>query len=268
MSSRSKLLLFCAAWLLASGTWQPTQAVEMVVHRGANEHAPENTLAAGKKALELGATYVEIDVRTSKDGVFYILHDFTVDRTTDGKGFLGGLTSEQIDKLDAGTWFDEKFAGEKVPRLEEYLRWIKGKGKVYFDVKAADLKKLIALVYETDMQDDCFFWFGSPKQALQFRELDKKLPLKVNASSAEEVREVHEKYGANIVEVGLNKMSQELVDTCRELGIKVMVYHPRKDPTAFRKIVEWKADMVNLNHPDVFSQAEREVTEGNATEPE
>lgn len=237
----------------------PAHAVEMVVHRGANEHAPENTLAAAKKAIEFGAAYVEIDVRTSKDGVMYIMHDFTVDRTTDGKGFVSGLTSEEIDKLDAGSWFDAKFAGEKVPRLEPYLRWIKGKAKVYFDVKGADLAELIRMIYDVGMENDCFFWFGSDRKAREFRELDKKIPLKINVRTAADVRKAHEEFDADIVEVGLSNMSEELVSTCKELGIKVMVYHPEKDPEAFRKIVEWKADMVNLNHPDVFRAVENEV---------
>lgn len=245
--------------LLAAGA---APAIEIVCHRGANEVAPENTRAAAQQCIDWGVAYVEIDVRTSKDGVLYILHDPLVNRTTNGKGFLRQLTSGEVDQLDAGSWFDPKFAGEPVPRLEPYLEWIKGKAKVYFDVKDADLQQLIDMVYKTGMQNDCFFWFGSPAQALKFRQLDQKLPLKVNASTPAEVAEAAEKYQANIIEAGLNRMSDEFVEACRTRGLKIMIYHPRKDAAGFAEVVRWRPDMVNLNHADLFQQVEREIAAG------
>ncbi|HVU89811.1 MAG TPA: glycerophosphodiester phosphodiesterase family protein [Pirellulales bacterium] len=236
-------------------------AVEVVCHRGANEYAPENTLAAAELCIEWGVAYVEIDVRTSKDGVMYILHDPWVNRTTNGKGFLFQLTSDQIDALDAGSWFDKEFAGEKVPRLEPYLRAIKGRIKVYFDVKHADLPALIKLVYDVGMEKDCFFWFDRPERALEFRQLDKELPLKVNVSNVADVREAAERYRANIVETSLRNMTDELVHACRERDLKIMILSTKKDPEAFRQIVERKADLVNLDHGDVFLKVEKQVRE-------
>lgn len=253
-----KWIIILALVLVTWYTAPPAAAIDLVVHRGANEHAPENTRAAAQQCIDWDVAYVEIDVRTSKDGVMYILHDATVDRTTNGTGKLRDLTSEQIDELDAGSWFDPKFAGEKVPRLEPYLKWIKGKSKVYFDVKDADLEALIAMVYDLGMENDCFFWFGNPLQASKFRKLNSELALKINAGNPEEVRRAHERMGADIVEVGLDKMSEEMVSTCRDLGVKLMIYHPQKSAEGFRRIVEWNPDMVNLNNPDLFQQVERE----------
>lgn len=239
-------------------------AVDVVCHRGANEHAPENTLAAAQLCIDWGVQYVEIDVRTSKDGVMYILHDPWLNRTTNGKGFIFQLTSEEIDKLDAGSWFDKKFAGEKVPRLEPYLRAIKGKIKVYFDVKAADLEQLIDLVYAVGMENDCFFWFDRPEKALEFRQLDAKLPLKVNVKNVDTVKEAVDKYRANIVELSLGTMTPDVVAACRERGLRIMVLNTKKDPEAFRRIVESGADLVNLDHGDVFLQVQKEVQAGKA----
>ena len=208
--------------------------------------------------IDWGAAYVEIDVRTSKDGVMYLLHDPWVNRTTNGKGFIFQLTSAEIDQLDAGSWFDKKYAGEHVPRLDSYLRAIRGKIKVYFDVKSADLPKLIAQVYDLGMEHDCFFWFDRAEKALEFRKLDKKLPLKVNVGKLEDVAEAAERYQANIVETGLPNMSPALVDACRSRGLKIMVLHTKKDPEGFREIIRWQADMVNLDHGDVFLRVERE----------
>jgi glycerophosphoryl diester phosphodiesterase len=239
----------------------PLGAVEVVCHRGANEYAPENTLAAAQLCIEWGVAYVELDVRTSKDGVMYLLHDPLVNRTTNGKGFIHQLTSSEIDALDAGSWFDAKFTGEKVPRLEPYLRSIKGKIKVYFDVKSADLAKLIALVYDVGMEKDCFFWFDRAERALQFRELNRELALKVNVRNVDDVRKAAEHYKANIIETGLRNMTPELVAACREQNLRIMVIETKKDPDAFRQIIECGADLVNLDHGDVFLKVERELKE-------
>jgi len=114
-----------------------------VGHRGTVHLAPENTLAAFRKAIELGVDLVEIDVRETKDGHLVIMHDATVDRTTDGKGRVSDLTLEEIKRLDAGSWFSPKFAGERVPTLDEALSVIKGGALPDIDFKAGTPEKLV-----------------------------------------------------------------------------------------------------------------------------
>src|SRR6266508_4216831 len=88
-------------------------------HRGASAHAPENTLAAFELALAQQADGIELDVKLSSDGQVVVCHDSTVDRTTDGKGRIKDLPLAELKKLDAGSFFSEKFHGEKIPTLEE-----------------------------------------------------------------------------------------------------------------------------------------------------
>jgi len=233
---------------------------EIVCHKGANEYAPENTYAAAQLCIDWGMDYVEIDVITSADGALYILHGPELDRTTNGMGPIAAMTSEEIDKLDAGSWFAAEFAGEKVPKLEPFLRWIKGKAKVFLDVKAADHKQLIDLIYDVGLENDCFFWSGKSRWARAFRELAPELQLKINVENVEDVIEAHETYRANIVEVSLDNMSRELVDACRQRGIKIMIYHTKKEPEAFREALRWKVDMINLNHGDVFKKTAQEFS--------
>lgn len=90
-------------------------------HRGASDTHPENTLPALREALRLGAHQIEFDVYLSKDGVPVLMHDHTVDRTTDGSGVVFEMTLEQLKKLDAGSWKDPRFAGTRVPTLDEAL---------------------------------------------------------------------------------------------------------------------------------------------------
>ncbi|MBK8824812.1 MAG: glycerophosphodiester phosphodiesterase [Anaerolineales bacterium] len=93
-------------------------------HRGDLAHAPENTLPSFQQALQKGADGVELDAKLTADGHVIVIHDPTLDRTTDGKGRVAASTLEVIRKLDAGAWFNEKFAGTKVPLLEEVFETV------------------------------------------------------------------------------------------------------------------------------------------------
>ena len=97
------------------------QRDEVQAHRGASAIAPENTIAAFRAAAEAGAKWVELDVALSADGTLVVIHDDSVDRTSSGKGSLGELTGTEIGALDAGAWFDPRFAGERIPTLGETI---------------------------------------------------------------------------------------------------------------------------------------------------
>lgn len=109
--------------------------VTNVAHRGASGYAPENTMAAFAKAKEMNADYIELDVQMSKDGHLVIMHDTTVDRTTDGTGKVGDLTLAELRQLDAGSWFSPNFAGEKVPTFDEVLDHFGGKMGILIELK-------------------------------------------------------------------------------------------------------------------------------------
>ncbi|WJH32926.1 glycerophosphodiester phosphodiesterase [Paenibacillus sp. CC-CFT747] len=91
----------------------------VIAHRGAAGEAPENTLAAFKLGLEQGCDAFELDVHLSKDGHIIVIHDGTINRTTNGTGAVADMTLEELRRYDAGSWFSEAYAGEKLPTLEE-----------------------------------------------------------------------------------------------------------------------------------------------------
>ena len=103
-------------------------------HRGASGIAPENTMTAFRKAVEMGADGIECDVQMSKDGKLVICHDELLNRTTNGKGFIKDFTYDEIKALDAGVWFDSRYAGERVPLLEELLELVKESG-IYLNIE-------------------------------------------------------------------------------------------------------------------------------------
>ena len=97
-------------------------------HRGARGHAPENTMAGMRKAVELGARWVEFDVKLTVDDKLVLMHDATVERTTDGQGPVAGMTLEDLRKLDAGRWFSPEFAGERAPSMDEVMAFLSSRG--------------------------------------------------------------------------------------------------------------------------------------------
>lgn len=116
---------FCLAVLSLLVAHANAHAAEplIVAHRGLLRHAPENTLSNFRACLELRIGF-EFDVQRTKDGHLVCVHDDTLDRTTNGKGLVSELTLDAIQRLDAGSWFDPKFAGEKVPTVEEVLKLV------------------------------------------------------------------------------------------------------------------------------------------------
>ncbi len=107
----------------------------VIAHRGASGDAPENTLAAFNLAVEQGADVVELDVHMTTDGHPVVVHDDTVDRTTDGSGHVRTKTLAELKALDAGSWFDSGFAGERIPTLDEVVVWARGKTTLSIEIK-------------------------------------------------------------------------------------------------------------------------------------
>jgi glycerophosphoryl diester phosphodiesterase len=238
---------------------QENHRIGIVCHKGANGVAPENTYAAAQQALDWGADYVEVDVWTSRDGEMVLMHDATVDRTTNGTGHVLALTTAELQALDAGSWFAPEFAGERIPLLRDFLHWIKGKAQVFFDIKFAHPQQLLDLLDETGMRDACFLWSASDLWMALTHELDPGITIKANVSSTAELTEAEKAFGARIIEVGLDKINTPLVAACRERGLKVMILELSQDAEAFRRAIAWRPDLINLDHADLFQAT---LTEG------
>ncbi len=144
-------------------------------HRGAKKYAPENTLASFQKALEMRAQALELDITLSKDGEVVVIHDDTVDRTTNGKGAVTDLDLADIKKLDAGAWFSKEFAGERIPTLSEVLNLVQDKALINIEIKNAGkrnaelVEKAAALVKKVKRQESIIFSSFIPKNVRTIR---------------------------------------------------------------------------------------------------
>lgn len=226
--------------------------IQIVAHRGAKDETPENTFAAAKRCIEIGVDYLDTDVNMCKDGTFYVMHDMSVTRTTDGTGLIASKTSAEMDALDAGIKFSEKFKGERVPRLEEYLKFAKGKAKIYIDFKSGDLPRLVAMIKELGIERDTFFWFFNPIMALKFRELAPDWALKVNANTPEAVEDAVAKYRPTMIETNVDKLTPAFRATLEKHHLKLMLKANRDDEAEYRDIIAANPDFADIDYPDQF----------------
>ncbi len=107
----------------------------LIAHRGFRAKYPENTMASFEGALDIGAEMIELDVALSKDRALVIIHDDTLERTTNGNGKVSDYTLKELQELDAGNWFNSQFAGEKIPPLEEVLNLVKNRALLNIEIK-------------------------------------------------------------------------------------------------------------------------------------
>lgn len=132
---------------------------QVIGHRGAAGYAPENTMASFERALTLGVDAIELDVHPTSDGELVVIHDPTLERTTNGHGFVSAHTLAQLQELDAGAWFDPAFAGQRIPLFRDVLAWAKGRTPVVIEIKQGPIfypnieELLVGVLEETGMRD-------------------------------------------------------------------------------------------------------------------
>ncbi|MGK5740205.1 glycerophosphodiester phosphodiesterase family protein [Micromonospora sp. URMC 103] len=160
----------------------------VIAHRGASAAAPENTLVAQEIARRGGADWIENDVQPSKDGIPFVLHDSTVDRTTDGTGAVRNLTAAQIKALDAGSWFAPQYVGERVPTLAEQLADLRTRGgKLLLEIKGRhtrdEVARIIQVIRDEQMMGRVFVQSFEVDALRYTYELAPELPLGLLRSS-------------------------------------------------------------------------------------
>jgi glycerophosphoryl diester phosphodiesterase len=142
----------------------------IISHAACKGHAPENTLLGVRRAIELGADGIEIDVHASRDGVPVLIHDETVDRTTDGSGAVSQMTLARLRRLDAGD-------GERVPTLAEALDLTRGRVILVVEVKQAGIeRRVLRVVRDQKALNDCVVHSFNPQVVSRFRALEPALP--------------------------------------------------------------------------------------------
>jgi glycerophosphoryl diester phosphodiesterase len=162
--------------LMSQNNNNPEHEPTIIAHRGASGTAPENTMASISKAMQSEAVCIEIDVHLSKDKELVVIHDYTVNRTTNGSGKIAEMTLTEIQVLDAGSWFAPGFAGEMVPTLQEVIEFINGEKALLIEIKGGVAKypgiaeKLIKMIQEANAGDWCIVQSFDDKTLEQIHE--------------------------------------------------------------------------------------------------
>ena len=231
---------------------------ELIAHRGWSGKAPENTLSAIKLALEEPKiSCIEIDVHLTKDGIPVVIHDYKVDRTTDGSGYVKDMTVADIKALDAGSWFDPVYAGEKVPLLEEVLALAEGKKKLLVELKqAAGLyegleERVIDLIGKFNMESQCSlisFDHKSLQACMKFNPEVKRTLVMLGSPLllVDQVKEL----GAAAVSMNHQFVDREMVASLTSNGIEIVVWTVDQKAEAERVLGFDGAIALTTNHPE------------------
>jgi glycerophosphoryl diester phosphodiesterase len=232
--------LFQPAAALAAANDLTYHRADTIAHRGASGYAPENTMAAFRKAVEMKADYIELDVQVTRDGHLVVIHDNTVDRTTDGTGRVGALTFKEMRRLDAGRFFHSAFAGEPIPTFDEVLDEFRGKVGILIELKSPELypgvEKRVADALRKRGMDKTrsarvivqSFHFDSLKR---FHKLLPDIPIGVLTNKASQLTDAMlDEFAtyANYVNPNRNLVTADLTDRIHERGMQVFAWTVRK----------------------------------------
>ena len=229
-----------------------------IAHRGAVSQAPENTLAAFERAIQLGADMIELDVRQSADGHLVVIHDETVDRTTDGHGPVGAMTLRQLKALDAGAWMDQEFAGERIPTLREALALMRGRVQVSIDLKAGSEvypgieARVATLVREMGCLDEVIVMAEDCAVIQRMRCLEPGLRTACYRYQALRLRcAVGQECHGGYVFVWPEELSSSLIRRAHSRGWKVITSLERRaveEPAEMRRLARLGVDGILSNH--------------------
>lgn len=238
--------------------------VFMIAHRGANKFAPENTIPAYEKAIEMGMDYIEMDVHSTKDGYLVMSHDWTVDRMTNGHGRIGEMTLEQIKSLDAGVKFSPEFKGTRIPTLDEALETCKGRIKVYLDLKGAPVPAVIEALDRHGMIPDTVV-YSSIRVLVEIKKLRPDLAvmpgpdgwLRLPGLAALVVKTLP----AEVIDSNLVEWTKERVDEVHAAGGLVFVdtLGIKDNKEGMMEAIEMGVDGIDTDHPDVLLQVVDEL---------
>ena len=232
----------------------------VIGHRGAPALAPENTLPSFMKAIELGVDYIELDVRASKDGKLVIIHDETVNRTTDAKGPVSSYTLTSLRKLDAGRWFGEEFKDVRIPTIEEVLGLVKDKTSVVIHIKHEGIEeKVLKAVREYDIIHGCIIM--APLTVSKRIKLSEPI-IPIQADLPEiNPRDAIDMLAENLVDIAsihISNLNKNLVKLCHRSGLLVNVWDVDR-PEQVEKCKECEVEFVTTNDPKTVLETLRNL---------
>ena len=224
----------------------------VISHAACAGHAPENTLAGLRLALHMGADAIEVDVHLSADGIPILMHDDSVDRTTDGRGTVASLTLAELRKLDAGARSPfEAFRGQKVPTLTEALELTRGRALLIIEIKPPDIEEVVLeVVRQTGALDWAMIWSFHPSVVGEVRRREPRLPAGLLTHSlSDAIAQQALELGAQGTGVYFQNLTEELVRLAHRKALAVHAWTADRPPD-MRRLAAAGVDGIVTNFPD------------------
>ncbi len=229
------------------------QRVKVIAHRGGASLAPENTLAAFKKAIDLGVDYLEFDVWNTFDDSLVVIHDNTINRTTNGTGTVTAMYYFQIIRWDAGSWFSPQFTGEHIPSLRQVLTLMKEKNaKACIEIKNTNItSNVVKLVEEMGLVDQVYFCCFYIDALIEVKKINPQAStlLYVDPVSIALIDTV-KSIGGAVISSG-NGNIQAAIDYAHQKGIQFWPW-TIDDSLSMRGFIDKKVDAIITNYPQVL----------------
>lgn len=239
----------------------------VIAHRGDSAYRPENTLASFASALELGAELVELDVQLTLDRHVVVLHDSSVDRTTDGTGEVGAMRLSELRRLSAGhpRRFGDRYAGERIPTLAEALALLRGRARAMIEIKSDSVSddasggveaRTLAEVRRAGMEEDVALLSFDRRALLRCRGLAPEITrgCLFQHAAVEEILEAARAVASTLVMPEKTLLSEELRDGARAAGVRVATWVV-DDPEELRTLARYDLFGVGTNRPGVLLDA-------------
>lgn len=237
------------------------EKLKITAHRGLSSMAPENTLAAMRKAIDLGCEWIEIDVQLSADHIPVVIHDKTVNRCTNGQGRVKELTWHQLRLLDAGVWFGDEFAGEHIPTLQETLDLVTKAGvklnielKVYADDEIDLLcEKVVQVIEQMEIEPSqiLFSCFNSTVLTTMQNYLPDVRRGQLWQSIPADFAAVLQHIDAYSVHCDYRFLTEQQARQIKQLGYQLFCYTPNF-PQLVQAHWQWGVDMMISDVPQSY----------------
>lgn len=239
--------------------WKGKYPVLVIAHRGFSGQAPENTLIAFKNAIELGCDMIELDIHLSKDREVVVIHDNTLNRTTNGQGRIDDFTLSELKKLDAGSWFGARFSGERIPTLKEVLQMSKDRIPVNIEIKHSKegkypieelAEKALKEVKEVGMINQVNFFSFHPIALKRIRDKEPKAWVTfLYHETWTNLWDITKGEDYPILGLRDKHLTKEGIVQIQKKGLQVYVWTV-DTPEEIEKFINWGVDGIITNHPD------------------
>ena len=221
--------------------------IYVVAHRGAHEGIPENSLAAYQKAIDLGCDFVEIDVRTTKDGKFVSVHNSTIDAYAPGTtGKVKEMTFDELRALDIGGRVGDQWKGTKIPAFEEILDLCKGKIGIYLDLKDAPVPELVKIIQSKGMEKEVI-WYVGGRNLTDLKTSCPECFEMPDPGPEKNLAKLLADHKPRVVASVWEHFSKSFVEACHKAG--AIVICDEDGTECWKDMLAWGTDGIQTDHP-------------------